>query len=109
MPYRPLIVVPTPVVTAVLVSPAAARTPTTPPPAVGPSAPNTSSVPSISTLPLTTSPSTTSLLSANTVGPSSLMAMVSACGPTGSPSLSVATTLKTSNSWSAGPVWLAPS
>ncbi|MOA46124.1 hypothetical protein D3C78_1686010 [compost metagenome] len=63
-----------------------------------------------STLPLTLEVSSLRLLPSMTaVGPSSLMAMVSACGPTGSPSLSVATTLKTSNNWSALPVWLAPS
>ncbi|MNR49155.1 hypothetical protein D3C85_1684900 [compost metagenome] len=76
MPYRPLIVAPTPVVTAELVSPPAARTPTTPPPAAGPSAPKVSAVPSLSTLPVTSAPSTTLLRSAWAVGTSSTMSMV---------------------------------
>ncbi|MOA11170.1 hypothetical protein D3C78_1311000 [compost metagenome] len=51
-----------------------------------------------STLTVTGVSSGVSTLSLTAVGPSSLIAMVSACGPAGSPSLSVATTLKTSNS-----------
>ena len=45
-----------PVVTAVVVSEAAALTPTTPPVVLAPSAPNTSGVPSVSTLPVDVEP-----------------------------------------------------
>ena len=84
-----------------------ARTPTTPPPAAAPSAPNTSSVASVSTLPLVPAPSVTLLVFGNAVGTSSMMLMVTA-EVSLLPSSSVTVTLTDSMKPSpVAPAWLS--
>ena len=88
-----MIAVPVPVVTAVVVSPPAARTPTTPPAGVvtfAPSAPKVSAVLSDSTLPVAVVLSLTDLMLAVAVGPSYVMLTVTVL-LTALPKLSLAT------------------